>query len=46
VPLPRTNSVEKSVLEKLIGFQLVMKFPACDWIRRFSTAFASDSHLS
>ena len=34
------------LLEKLIGFQLVKKFPALYGIRRFITAFTSDRSLS
>jgi len=34
------------LLEKLIGFQLVKKFPAFYGTRRFITAFTSASHLS
>ena len=34
------------LLEKLIGFQLVKKFPAFDATRRFITAFTSVHHLS
>jgi len=33
------------LLEKLTGFQLVQKFPACYETRRFITAHASDRHL-
>jgi hypothetical protein len=34
------------LLEKLTGFQLVKKFPAFYWIRRFITAFTGARHLS
>jgi hypothetical protein len=34
------------LLEKLTGFQLVKKFPAFYWTRKFVTAFTSASHLS
>jgi len=34
------------LLEKLTGFQLVKKFPAFYWNRRFITAFTSGHHLS
>jgi len=32
---------EQNPLEKLIGFQLVNKFPACYETRRFITAFTA-----
>ena len=34
------------LLEKLIGFQLVKKFPEFYWTRKFITAFTSAHHLS
>jgi len=34
------------LLEKLLGFQLVKKFPTFYGTRRFITAFASARHLS
>jgi hypothetical protein len=34
------------LLEKLIGSQLVMKFPALYGTRRFITAFTTARHLS
>jgi hypothetical protein len=41
-----TYSMEKSPFEKLIGSQLVKKFPAFYGTRRFITAFTNARHLS
>ena len=38
--------LSRFLLEKLIGFQLVKKFPAFYGTRRFITAFTSARHLS
>jgi len=47
--IPLTHSLtpcSRVLLEKLIGSQLVKKFPAFYGTRKFITAFTSASHLS
>ena len=49
VPYLRTYLLSpwsRVLLEKLTGFQLVKKFPAFHWTRRFITAFKSAPYLS
>jgi hypothetical protein len=46
VPWLTLNSWSRVLLEKLIGSQLVKKFPAFYETRRFITSFTSARHLS
>jgi len=39
-------AMDRALLEKLIGSQIVKKFPAFHGTRKFITAFTSARHLS